>query len=126
MMEINNPDVVAEVTGAFEDYEDALGVADVDRLDGHFWHSPHTIRYGVAECLYGREEIVAYRKASKGTRKNRRRLVVTTFGQDFATVSVEFTRDGLAKIGRQQQSWARLPEGWRVVAAHVSFIDPPA
>jgi hypothetical protein len=125
-MEINNPVVVAEVTAAFEDYEDALGVADVARLDGHFWNSPHTIRYGVAECLYGREEIVAYRQASKGTSKNRRRLVVTTFGQDFATVSVEFTRDGLAKIGRQQQSWARLPEGWRVVAAHVSFIDPPA
>ena len=124
-MEINDPAVVAEVTAAFEDYEDALSTADVARLDGHFWNSPHTIRYGVAECLYGRDEIVAFRKAAPGTTKNRIRLVVTTFGRDFATVSVEFTRKGLARIGRQQQSWARLPEGWRVVAAHVSMIDPP-
>ena len=125
-MEINIPAVVAEVEAAFADYERALGVPDVEALDGHFWNSPHTVRYGAGECLYGREEIVAYRKASKGTAKNVIRCVTTTFGRDFATVSVEFTRDGLSLIGRQQQSWARLPEGWRVVAAHVSFIEPPA
>jgi hypothetical protein len=126
-MEINIPEVLAEVTAAFNDYEDALTRNDVDRLDGHFWNSPHTIRYGVAECLYGRDEILAFRQGRpSGTGKDVRRLVITTYGRDFGTTSVEFTRgDGAGKIGRQQQSWARMPEGWRVVAAHVSFIDPP-
>jgi hypothetical protein len=127
-MEINIPEVLAEVTAAFEDYEAALASNDVARLDGHFWNSEHTIRYGVAECLYGRDEILAFRKGRPGgTRKDARRRVITTYGRDFGTTSIEFTRgDGMGKIGRQQQTWARMPEGWRVVAAHVSFIDPPA
>jgi hypothetical protein len=126
-MVINDPEVVAEVEAAFADYEAALSANDVARLDGHFWASGHTVRYGVGECLYGQEEILAYRKGNaRGTTKKAIRLVTTTFGRDFATVSIEFTRDGLGKIGRQQQSWVRLPEGWRVVAAHVSMIDPPA
>lgn len=52
------------------------------------------------------------------------RTVITTFGRDFATASTLFHRDTTTgKVGRQMQSWARLPEGWRVVAGHVSFVD---
>ena len=123
-MEITNPDVEDEVTAACEDYDRALAERDVGGMDGHFWNSPHTIRYGVGECLYGRDEIVAYRQGSAASTKQRIRLVITTFGRDFATVSVEFTREGLDRTGRQQQSWVRMPEGWRVVAAHVSMMQP--
>jgi len=124
-MEINIPEVQAEVTAAFEAYERALVGNDVGTLDALFWTSPHTIRYGATECLYGHEEILAFRRArpSKGLARTLTRTVITTFGRDFATADTEFTRDGTDRIGRQSQTWVRLPEGWRVVSAHVSLID---
>ncbi|MEM7529937.1 MAG: oxalurate catabolism protein HpxZ [Pseudomonadota bacterium] len=127
-MEINIPEVHAEVTAAFETYEKALTGNDVAVLDQLFWDSAHVVRYGVTECLYGQDEILAFRKARPSSGLDRRltRTVITTFGRDFATASTEFSRDGTARIGRQQQTWARLAEGWRVVAAHVSFMDVPA
>ncbi|MEM8595407.1 MAG: oxalurate catabolism protein HpxZ [Pseudomonadota bacterium] len=126
-MEINIPEVHAEVTAAFEAYEKALTGNDVAVLDQLFWASPHVIRYGATECLYGQEEILAFRKARPSAGLDRRltRTVITTFGQDFATASTEFRREGVDRIGRQQQTWVRLPGGWRVVAAQVSLMAPP-
>lgn len=125
-MEINLPDVRAEVEAAFACYETALVTNDVATLQKLFWGSEHTIRYGIAENLYGNEEISAFRAARPPVGLARRisRTVITAFGRDFATASTLFERDTVAgKIGRQMQTWARMPDGWRVVAAHVSLID---
>ena len=126
-MDINLPDVHAEVAAVFARYEHALVHNEVAVLDELFWTSPHTIRYGVGENLYGAAEILAFRKArpAAGLARNLQRTVITTFGRDFATAMTEFRRDGSAKLGRQSQTWVRLPQGWRVVAAHVSLIDAP-
>jgi hypothetical protein len=125
-MQINIPDVVAEVTAAFDRYEHALNANDVSVLDDSFWSSPHTIRYGLAENLYGRDEILAFRKGRSpvGTKRRLLRTVITTFGRDFATASCEFQRIESGRRGRQMQTWVRVPEGWRVVAASVSWFDP--
>ncbi len=124
-MEINLPDVVAEVTTAFERYETALVNNDVATLDQLFWHSPHTIRYGATENLYGYEAIATFRKHRSPVGLNRvlRNTVITTYGYDFATANTEFQRQDASKIGRQSQTWMRTPEGWRVVSAHVSFLS---
>jgi hypothetical protein len=125
-MDINLPDVKAEVEAAFARYEAALMANDVDTLQSLFWNSPHTIRYGINEILYGWDEIGAFRSARSpaGLARVISRTVITTFGHDFATASTLFDRVSLpTKIGRQQQSWARFPDGWHIVAAHVSVID---
>ena len=123
-MKINIPEVLAELTAAFDRYETALVGNDVEVLDELFWTSPHTIRYGAGENLYGIEEIRAFRKARPATGLARRlqRTVLTTYGQDFGTAMTEFRREGGQLLGRQSQTWVRQPEGWRVVAAHVSLI----
>lgn len=124
-MDINRPEVVAELTEAFMAYEAALVGNDVETLDRLFWASPEVVRYGPREALYGREEILAFRKArpSAGLDRSQIRTVITTFGTDFGTAFAEFRRPGIDRIGRQSQSWARLPGGWRIVAAHVSFEE---
>ena len=124
-MKINDPQVLAEVEAAFARYEAALTSNDVAVLDELFWASPHTIRYGPAESLYGQDEILAFRKAraAHGLERALRRTAITTFGDDLATANTEFTREGNAKIGRQSQTWVRLDQGWRVVAAHVSLRE---
>jgi hypothetical protein len=126
-MDINLPDVHAEVAAVFARYEHALVHNEVAVLDELFWTSPHTIRYGVGENLYGAVEILAFRKArpAAGLARHLHRTVITTFGRDFATAMTEFRRDGNARLGRQSQTWVRMPQGWRVVAAHVSLIDAP-
>lgn len=125
-MEVNLPEVLAEVEAAFARYEAALVGNDVAVLDELFWDSPHTIRYGPGESLYGRDEILAFRQArpSAGLDRQLARTVITTFGQDLATANTEFHRPGVDRVGRQSQTWVRMAEGWRVVAAHVSFRDP--
>jgi hypothetical protein len=122
---INLPDVLAEVTAAFERYEDALVRNQVEVLDELFWNSPHTLRYGATENLYGFEEIRAFRAArpAQGLAREIVRTVITTYGHDFATANVEFRREGSPKTGRQSQTWLRTAEGWRVVAAHVSLMN---
>ncbi len=125
-MEINRPEILAEVEAAFARYEAALMANDVEALSAIFWDSPHVIRYGVGENLYGAAEIRAFRggRSPAGLARTISRTVITTFGTDFATASTLFHRaTAPGKVGRQMQSWARLPEGWRVVAAHVSMID---
>jgi len=127
-MEINRPSIVAEVEAAFARYETALVTNDVDTLTALFWRSPHTIRYGIGENLYGADEIAAFRTARSpvGLARHLSRTVVTTYGDDFATASTLFERDTVpGKIGRQMQTWVRTPDGWRVVAAHVSLINAP-
>jgi len=89
-----------------------------------FWESPHTLRYGVGENLYGFDDIKAVRAArpALGLAREILRTVITTYGQDFATANVEFRREGSTKTGRQSQTWMRTAQGWRVVAAHVSLL----
>lgn len=124
MMEVNLPDALAEVTGAFERYESALTTNDVAVLDELFWNSPHTLRYGATENLYGYDAIRAFRAArpSAGLARTLGKTVITTYGRDFATANTEFHRAGSERVGRQSQTWMRTPEGWRVVAAHVSLM----
>ena len=122
---INQPEVLAEVHAVFARYEDALVNTQVDVLDELFWDSPHTLRYGATENLYGYAQIKAFRAArpSQGLQRRLLRTEITTYGSDFATANVEFQREGSARTGRQSQTWLRTPAGWRVVAAHVSLLD---
>jgi hypothetical protein len=128
MMDVNLPDVVAEVQLAFDRYERALVANDVKVLDELFWRSPHTIRYGATENLYGYEAIQAFRagRPAQGLSRSLTRTVITTFGRDAATANTEFSRSGIDRVGRQSQTWVRTPDGWRVVSAHVSLMSVPA
>ena len=123
-MDINLPDVLAEVTAACERYERALVGNDVAVLDELFWDSPHTLRYGATENLYGYDAIQAFRagRPAQGLARSVPKIVITTYGRDFATANLEFVRAGSSKTGRQSQTWMRTPSGWRVVAAHVSLM----
>jgi hypothetical protein len=123
-LEINRPDVVAEVARAFERYEAALVGNDVAALDELFWNDERALRYGTTENLYGYAAIAAFRAARPAAGLARRvtRAVITTFGTDFATTNMEFERDGAA--GRQSQTWVRTHAGWRIAAAHVSRLQP--
>jgi hypothetical protein len=125
-MDIDLPDVLAEVTAAFERYEVALDKNDVATLNAIFRNDPRTIRYGGGENLYGHDEIMSFRVARSpvGLKRTISRTVITTYGRDFAVASTLFHRaSSPGKIGRQMQTWVRFAEGWRVVAAHVSLID---
>jgi hypothetical protein len=123
-MEINLPHVLAEVTAVCDRYEQALVTNDVAVLDELFWNSPHTVRYGATENLYGYEAIRAFRAArpAQGLARTVLKTVITTYGRDFATADIEFQRASSARPGRQSQTWMRTPDGWRVVAAHVSLL----
>jgi hypothetical protein len=128
-MEIDRPEVVAEVRAAYERYERALVSNDVATLNALFRADARTIRYGIAENLYGHGEIAAFRGARSpvGLARMRSRTMITTYGSDFAVASTLFHRvNAPGKIGRQMQTWVRFDEGWRIVAAHVSVIDQPA
>ena len=125
-MDIDLPDVVAEVRAAFDAYEKALVTNDVTALDGFFRDDKRTIRYGAGEILYGYSEIKAFRAARSPVALGRTisRTVISTYGREFATASTLYERPSApGKIGRQMQTWVKFPEGWRVVAAHVSLID---
>lgn len=123
-MKINDPDIVAEVKAAFYRYEKALMEDDIDAMGELFWDSPHTIRLGVGENLYGIEAINAFRIARRGSpQRDLLRVEIATFGDNFAVANAEFQRHGSEKVGRQSHAWARIPDqGWRVVAAHVSIM----
>lgn len=123
-MDINLPDVLAEVQDVCERYERALVSNDVAVLDELFWNSPLTLRYGVTENLYGYDHIQAFRAArpAAGLARTILKTVITTYGRDFATANLEFQRAGSSKTGRQSQTWLRTHQGWRVVAAHVSLL----
>jgi hypothetical protein len=128
-MDIDLPEVVAELKREFERYETALNANDVATLNSMFHADARTIRYGLAENLYGHAEIATFRSARSpvGLERTISRTVITTYGRDMGVASTLFERASMrGKIGRQMQSWVRFPQGWRIVAAHVSAIDPPA
>ena len=122
-MKINDPQVHAEVSAAFQRYQQAIIDNDIAVLNELFWDNDLTLRYGATENLYGHRAIAGYRSARNpaGLAREETKRVVTTYGNDFATTNIEFTRKG--RLGRQSQAWARMPEGWRIVAAHVSHMD---
>jgi hypothetical protein len=127
-MDVDLPDVLAEVTAQFERYEKALVSNDVAVLGELFRADAHTLRYGIAENLYGYDAIKAFRAARSpvGLMRKTAKTWITTYGRDSAVASTLFYRDHLiGKVGRQMQTWVRFPEGWRIVAAHVSVIDDP-
>ena len=127
MMEINIPEVVVEVEKVFARYERALVANDIAELDALFWRSPHTLRYGATENLYGYDEIAAFRagRSPANLARDLVKVVITAYGRDFATANAEFKRTGSTATGRQSQVWLRTDEGWRVVAAHVSLLQEP-
>ena len=125
-MEIDLPDVLAEVTAQFQRYEQALVNNDVAVLDELFRDDSRTLRYGIGENLYGYGEITAFRAARSpvGLMRRTDKTVITTYGRDTAVASTLFYRDTApGRVGRQMQTWIRFPEGWKIVAAHVSIID---
>ena len=127
-MIVNDPEALAEVTELFEAYERALVGNDVEALDGFFLASDKTIRYGGGENLYGIDEIRAFRSARSpvGLERTLERTQITTYGRDLAIAATLFHRvSAPTKVGRQMQTWVKFPEGWRIVAAHVSLIDAP-
>ena len=125
-MEINDPEVIAELRTLYPLYEAALVGNDVETLTKMFWASPHAIRFGAGENLYGVGEIEAFRKSRPAVNLARRvvRLEIVSFGKDFGSITLEFERDTPAGVvrGRQSQVWVRLDEGWRIVSAHVSML----
>jgi len=120
---INDPDVLTQVRAAVDAYEDALMANDVEALDGFFWNSPHTVRFGVAENLYGFAEIAAFRMGRRGGSPPRQRLrtEIVALGPDVAVANVEFTRTDTGRNGRQSQIWVKTDDGWKVASAHVSL-----
>jgi len=125
-MDIDLPDVLAEVTEQFARYEKALVSNDVAVLDGLFRADKRTLRYGIGENLYGYDAIMAFRAARSpvGLMRKTAQTVITSYGRDTAVASTLFFRDSLpGRVGRQMQTWVRFPEGWKIVAAHVSIID---
>jgi hypothetical protein len=125
-LRINDPETVAELQALYPKYETALVTNDVETLTHLFWASPHAMRFGATENLHGFDEIAAFRKGRPPVNLARtvRRLDIVTFGPDFASITLEFERNvqGRTVLGRQSQTWVRLPEGWRVAAAHVSLL----
>ncbi len=125
-MQINDPRVIAELRRLYPLYETALVNNDVETLTSMFWASPHAIRFGAAENLYGVDEIEAFRKSRPAMNLARRtiRLEIVSFGEDFGSITLEFERDTDSGVicGRQSQVWVRMEEGWRIVSAHVSML----
>jgi hypothetical protein len=128
-LQINLPDVVAEVNAAFVEYERALIANEIETMNALFWNATETVRYGIAEIQHGGNAIRQWRETCAPVPASRKlhRTIITTFGTDFAIVSTEFTSDTTPLIGRQMQSWVRIGDGikWKIVAAHVSLIPEP-
>ena len=124
MYEINSPKILAEVSAAHERYEQALSENNIDVLDELFWENSMTLRYGIGENLYGHEQISIFRRKRETSDLDREilKIIITTFGRDFATTNLEFKRLKSNQIGRQSQTWLRTEKGWRIVSAHVSLI----
>jgi Protein of unknown function (DUF3225) len=124
MVEINSPEVVAEVTQAFQRYEAALTTNDIAVLDSAFWDDPRVVRFALYDNGYGFAAIAQSRRARGNVdlRRSLRRTIITTFGRDFATANTEFQREDSGREGRQSQTWVRTETGWKVVSAHVSWL----
>ena len=125
-MDIDDPAVVAEVAAQLDRYDRAIATNDLDALDEMFWRSERTLRYGPNGSLHGHAAISAFRRGRniKGVERTRGRTVIKAFGANVATADAEYSRPGFAGIARQSQTWIRMPEGWRIVSAHVSDFTP--
>ncbi len=123
--QINRAEVVAEVRAAFEQYEAALKAHDLATLDAYFWDDPRVLRYGTAELAQGAEAVRRSRRAMTPVHPQRKlqNTLITTFGDDSASVCTEFAAPDSAQLGRQTQTWVRFAQGWKIVAAHVSLVD---
>jgi len=128
MMEIDLPEVLADLKAAFARYEQALLANDFDALSTLFWDDPRTLRYGVRELLYSHAEIDKFRRdrGAVDQRRTLRNTRITTFGRDFGVANTEYLPAGSTKVGRQSQTWVRADGGWKIVAAHVSFLAAEA
>jgi ketosteroid isomerase-like protein len=126
--QVDRPEVVAEIGSVFEAYEAALKRNDAAALNGFFWDDPRALRYGISEHNFGIDEIRRWRSAAPAVPATRRlhRTQIVTFGADAASISTEFATDDTPALGRQMQIWVRFDTGWKIVAAHVSVIDPPS
>ena len=124
MQPVNIPEVVAELSEAFGQYERALQDNDIPGLNALFWDSEHTLRYGVRELLYNHGEIAQFRisRGAVDQRRSLRNTRITTFGRDFGTANTEYIPFGSDRVGRQSQTWVRTPQGWKITSAHVSFM----
>jgi hypothetical protein len=125
MAEINLPGIQAEIAALHDAYERALAANDVPALDAFFWDSPHTVRYGINEHLYGATAVATFRRGQPPVFTDRRllRRAIVSFGPDLASVMSEIAQNirGVPRHSRQSQVWVRLPDaGWKIVAAHVS------
>jgi hypothetical protein len=125
-MQVNIPEIVAEVTAQFMRYEQALSCNDLDTIDSLFWNDPLTLRYGPNGTLLGHAAISAFRRARKidGIKRTLKNAIITTFGTDFATANTESERHTTGTVSRQSQTWVRTTDGWRIVSAHVSEEAP--
>lgn len=125
MLQVNIPEVVADLARAFESYEQALMNNDIAAVNALFWNSEHTLRYGVRELQYSYEEIVRFRleRGAIDQRRTLRNVRITTFGRDFGTTNTEYIPFGSVRIGRQSQTWILVGTAWRIVNAHVSFLE---
>lgn len=123
--DLNRSGIVAEVRDAFDRYNAALDGNEVDKLNGFFWESPRTVRFGIGENLFGHAEIAGFRsgKWTAGRPRHLVELAITTLGDDFAVTNAVFGREGDSAVSRQSQTWVRFPEGWRIIAAHVSPLE---
>ncbi|MDT8853621.1 oxalurate catabolism protein HpxZ [Paracoccaceae bacterium Fryx2] len=123
-MEINRPEVQAEVLAVFERYEAALQACDIPVMDELFWNHACTTRYGVGENLRGWQAISDFRRSGRLGPFRRRLLnvIITTYGDDFATANAEYQRDGEDRPGRETKTLLRTPDGWRIVSAHASLL----
>ncbi|GGO62967.1 Protein of unknown function [Roseovarius pacificus] len=124
-MEIDNPETIAEVKDAFARYEAALGINDLTVLRELFWDNMRTLRYGPKEILHGADQIHAFRAGRPDVSRPRRlfNTMITTFGDRFAVANTECQYENDSRHCRQSQTWVKMPEGWRIVAAHVSFLE---
>jgi 1-carboxybiuret hydrolase subunit AtzH-like protein len=124
MVEVNLPDVLAELSAAFEAYERALQANDIEGLNQLFWDSPLTLRYGVKELLYSHADIARFRRerGPVDQRRSLRNTRITTFGREFGVANTEYLPSGSDRVGRQSQTWVRTDQGWKIVSAHVSFL----
>jgi ketosteroid isomerase-like protein len=115
--------VEREVRAAFEQYERALVRHDIEVLNSFFLASADAVRFGLAEQQYGIEAIAAWRRGAAAVHPQRRllRTVVTSYGDDVACVSAEFTDPATSALGRQTQTWVRTASGWKIAVAHVSL-----
>ena len=124
-MKVNIPEIIEEVTEAFMSYEKALTENNVEMINHLFWDDPKTLRYGPNGTLVSHAALAAFRRdrVTNGVRRTLKNTSIVTFGQDFAVANTEASDENVPGTGRQSQTWVRTDHGWKIVAAHVSYLQ---